>query len=46
MQQIFTQKLIFDQDITYKKYKLKDLFEVKLSNISMNKVNNIGRYPL
>ena len=47
MQQIFTQKLRFDFDDEWKRYKLKELLTVKSSGISINQLEeNVGNYPL
>lgn len=48
MQQIFTQKLRFENlNGELKKYKLKEIFDVKSSNISINSIeDNIGEFPL
>ena len=47
MQQIFTQKLRFDFNDEWKKYKLKDVLSVKSSSISINQLeDNEGDYPL
>ena len=47
MQEIFAQKLRFDFNDDWKKYKLKDLLSVKSSSISINQLEDYyGDYPL